>query len=90
MAVLFPPLKGVVILNRLKCNILNIVIAIKLSYYNISKYRTYHPGLTKTYEFGAETHLGGGVTSAFVFPLTTLAQVPRFVICLQYSLQESP
>ena len=41
MAVLFPPLKGVVILNRLKCNILNIVITIKLSYRDMSKYRTY-------------------------------------------------
>jgi len=24
--------------------------------------------------FGAETHLGGGVTSAFVFPFATIAQ----------------
>jgi len=45
MATLFPPLKGMVILNRLKCNIPNIVVAIELSYCNISKYRIYHPGL---------------------------------------------
>ena len=27
--------------------------------------------------FGAETHLGGGVMSAFVFPSTTIARVPH-------------
>ena len=48
MATLFPPLKGVVILNKLKYSILNIVIAIKLSYRDISKYCTYCPGLIDT------------------------------------------
>jgi len=40
--------------------------------------------------FGAETHLGGGVTSAFVFPSTTIAQVPHFDVHWQYSSQERP
>ena len=40
-----PPLKGMVILNRLKCDIQNTIIAIKLSYRDISKCCTYCPGL---------------------------------------------
>ena len=42
----------------------------------------------KRMNFNTETHFGGGVMSAFVFPLTTIAQVPSFDICRQYSSQE--
>ena len=49
MTVLFPPLRAVVILNWLKCNILDIVIVMKLSYHDILKYRTYRPGLLGIY-----------------------------------------
>jgi len=40
--------------------------------------------------FGAETRLGGAVMSAFVFPLTAIAQVPRFDDRWRYSSQEHP
>ena len=32
----------------------------------------------KCMNFGAETHLGGGVMSTFVFLLTAIAQAPHF------------
>jgi len=38
--------------------------------------------------FGAESHLGGGVMSAFVFPWTAIARGPHFNVCWQYSSQE--
>ena len=37
-----------------------------------------------------ETHLGGGIMSAFVFPSTTIAQAPCFDFRWQYSPQEMP
>jgi len=39
---------------------------------------------------GAETHLGGGVMSAFVFLSTAIARVPSFDVCWQDSSQERP
>jgi len=43
MTILFPPLKRMVILNNFKCNILNIVISIKLiSIYRDSSYPKPH------------------------------------------------
>ena len=38
--------------------------------------------------FGAETHLGGGVMSTFVF--CQLLEHPAFAVCWQYSSQERP
>ena len=35
--------------------------------------RDRYDALAQTYNFGAETHLGGGVMSAFVFPLAAIA-----------------
>jgi len=39
---------------------------------------------------GAETHLGSGVISAFVFPSTESAQASCFDDCWWYSSQERP
>jgi len=39
---------------------------------------------------GAETHLAGGVMSAFCFSSTAIARVPHFTNHWQYSSQERP
>ena len=36
-------------------------------------YKSWPYELTEIYNFGAETHLGAGVTSAFVYPLAVIA-----------------
>ena len=44
----------------------------------------------KRMNFGAETHLGGGIMSAFAFLSTAIAWVPHFNVCWQYGSQERP
>jgi len=41
-------------------------------------------------DFGVETHLGDGVMSTFVFPLTAIAQEPHFDFHWQYNSHERP